>query len=253
MKTQRDVPTRIALFGANSDIATAVARRYAERGARIALVGRSHEALVASSDDLKVRGASDIAIVTADFSQSRDLSECATSAWNAFGGLDVALVAYGSLPDQQAAQTDLAEAERALNLNFTSPALLCGELARLFDAQRSGTIAVISSVAGDRGRQSNYVYGAAKGGLQRFLEGLRHRLFKAGVHVLDIRPGFVSTKMTAHLPQKGLLWATPDKVAADIMGAIDRKRAVLYAPWFWRWIMLVVRNVPVRLFHRSSL
>lgn len=244
---------RIAFFGATSGIAAAVARRFAQKGARIVLIGRSLDSLADAAADLKVRGASDLSILEADFSQTDKAPSWADAAWAAFGGLDVALVAYGSLPDQQKAETDHAEAERALALNFVSPALLCDELARRFEEQRRGTIAVISSVAGDRGRQSNYIYGAAKGGLQRFLEGLRHRLFKAGVHVLDIRPGFVSTKMTAHLPKHGPLWASPDAVAADIVAAIGRTQTVLYTPWFWRWVMLAIRNVPGRVFHRSSL
>src|SRR5262249_5371450 len=148
------------------------------------------------------------------------LAGTAEDAWRAFDGLDVALIAYGSLPVQEQLNRDPVEAEAALKLNFISPALLANLLAERFEAARAGTIAVITSVAGDRGRQSNYGYGAAKGGLQTFLEGLRHRLHKAGVNVLDIRPGFVATKMTAHLPQGGPLWATPEKVAADIAASV---------------------------------
>jgi short-subunit dehydrogenase len=243
---------RVAVFGATSDIALAVARRYAEAGAHIVLVGRNREAVAAAASDLKVRGA-EIEIQEADFAVTSRLSEVAAAAFDRFGGLDVALVAYGSLPEQQAVESDAAEAEQALVLNFLSPALLCGELARRLEAQKAGSLAVISSVAGDRGRKSNYVYGAAKGGLQRYLEGLRHRLFASGVRVLDIRPGFVSTKMTAHLPQGGPLWADPNRVAADIVAAVQKRRPVVYTPWFWRWVMLAVRNVPAPLFHRSSL
>jgi short-subunit dehydrogenase len=119
-------------------------------------------------------------------------------------------------------------------------------------AQGSGTIAVVTSVAGDRGRQSNYVYGAAKGGVSRFLEGLRHRLHQAGVKVIDIKPGFVDTPMTAAF-RKGPLWVGPEQVAKDIERALDRNRADVYTPWFWRWIMLAVRALPNALMHRTKL
>ncbi|MEO3470220.1 SDR family oxidoreductase [Roseomonas sp. CAU 1739] len=244
---------RIAILGGNSAIGVAVARRYADRKARVVLVGRDLAALERDRADLLVRGAAQVELQQADFAALDGLSEVAQAAWSAFGGLDVALVAYGSLPDQAACAASADTAAAALALNFNSPALLVGELANHFEAQRAGVIAAISSVAGDRGRQSNYVYGAAKGGLQRFLEGLRHRLHAAGVAVLDIRPGFVSTPMTAHLPQGGPLWATPEKVAGDVVAAIDRRKAVLYTPWFWRFILLIVTSLPRPIFHKSKL
>jgi decaprenylphospho-beta-D-erythro-pentofuranosid-2-ulose 2-reductase len=129
---------------------------------------------------------------------------------------------------------------------------LLNALAERFQAQGRGTIAAITSVAGDRGRRSNYIYGAAKGGLQRVLEGLRHRLSSAGVAVVDIRPGFVATRMTEHLEREGPLWASPDRVAADIVAAIAARRAVCYTPHFWRLIMLIVRAMPRFIFHRTS-
>jgi hypothetical protein len=244
---------RIAVFGATSDIAVAYARRQAARGARLVLVGRNPAALRAAADDLKVRGAADALMQVADLGDPGALDSTASAAWSAFDGLDVALIAYGSLPDQPAAERDTAVAACSQVLNFVSPCALCGLLANRFEAQRSGTIAVVTSVAGDRGRKSNYIYGAAKGGLQTYLSGLRHRLHRAGVQVLDIRPGFVATKMTAHLPQAGPLWSEPARIAGDISRAIERHRAVLYTPWFWRWIMLVIRCLPGAVFHRTSL
>ncbi|MEP9366860.1 SDR family oxidoreductase [Xanthobacter sp. VNH20] len=244
---------RVAIFGATSDIAIAFARRCAEGHQRLVLVGRGRAALDRLAADLSVRGAPQVVVQEADFARTAALAAVAESAWTGLGGLDVALIAYGSLPDQARVSADAAEGEAALALNFVSPALLSDALAARFEAQRAGTIAVITSVAGDRGRQSNYLYGAAKGGLQKFLEGLRHRLFKANVAVLDVRPGFVATKMTAHLPQGGPLWATPEKVAGDIDAAISKRGAVLYTPWFWFGIMAIVRNVPRPLFHRSKL
>lgn len=248
------VPRRIAIFGATSGIAIAVARRLAAGGGRLALIGRDAEAIAAAARDLKVRGAVDVVEIIADLAAIEALAPAAARAWDAFGGVDLALVAYGSLPDQAALEAEpAATAAPALTLNFTSPAILALELAGRFERQESGTLAVITSVAGDRGRRSNYVYGAAKGGLQKLLEGLRHRLYVHGIQVLDIRPGFVATRMTDHLPRGGPLWAEPDRVAADIVRAVERRRAVLYTPWFWRLILLIVRSLPRPLFHRTKL
>ncbi|HEX8664655.1 MAG TPA: SDR family oxidoreductase [Beijerinckiaceae bacterium] len=246
-------PRRTALFGATSDIAGEAARLLAERGERLVLVARDAEALGRLADDLAVRGAAAVETIVADFRDFDGLGPVAAKSWDTFGGLDAALIAYGTLPDQKRTEGDPAALQEALFLNFTSPAVLANFLAARFEAQGAGTLAAITSVAGDRGRQSNYAYGAAKGGLQRFLEGLRHRLRASGVRVLDVRPGFVSTKMTAHLPQGGPLWASPQKVARDIVAAIDGGRDVLYTPAFWRGIMLVVRALPRPLFHRTKL
>ncbi len=243
---------RVAIFGATSGIAIATARRLAAAGASLVLVGRDADAIAASARDLRVRGAPSVAEIVGDLSAVDGLGGLAEQAWDTFSGLDVALIAYGSLPDQRALEAYPAAAGPVLSLNLASPAVLALHLARRFEAQRSGVLAVITSVAGDRGRKSNYLYGAAKGGLQRLLEGLRHRLHAAGVQVLDIRPGFVSTRMTEHLPQGGLLWAEPDRVAADIVRAIERRRAVLYTPWFWRGILAIVRSLPRPLFHRTA-
>jgi decaprenylphospho-beta-D-erythro-pentofuranosid-2-ulose 2-reductase len=245
-------PRRVAIFGATSGIAVAVARQLAAKGASVVLVGRDAEAIAAAARDLKVRGAAATIEIAADLAATERLSNIAAVAWAAFGGLDVALIAYGTLPDQAALEAEPAAVAPMLAVNFTSPAMLATELAGRFEAQGSGVLAVITSVAGDRGRKSNYLYGAAKGGLQRLLEGLRHRLHAAGVQVLDIRPGFVATRMTDHLPRGGPLWAEPDKVAGDIVRAIERRRAVLYTPWFWRVILAIVRALPRPLFHRTS-
>jgi short-subunit dehydrogenase/FAD/FMN-containing dehydrogenase len=248
------VPGRrtVAIFGATSGIAMAVARLCAQAGDLLVLVGRDKAALSALAADLSVRGAAGVAVQTADFAQLAALPDIVRTAWERFDGIDVSLVAYAVQPNQPAAEQDSAEAEAALIVNFVSPAILLGELARRGKARGSGTIAAITSVAGDRGRKSNYIYGASKGGLHRLLEGMRHSLHAAGVNVVDIRPGFVVTKLTAHLDRRGPLWATPDRVAKDIFNAIASGRPVLYTPWFWRMIMVVVRGLPRAVFHRTS-
>ncbi len=245
-------PSRAAIFGANSGIAVAVARRLAASGARIVLIGRDGEAIAASARDLLVRGAAEVVEIAGDFAAIGTTGDIVERAWTAFSGIDLALIAYGSLPDQAALEAAPDAVEAMLSLNLASPAVLALHLASRFETQRSGVIAVITSVAGDRGRKSNYLYGAAKGGLQRFLEGLRHRLYAARVQVLDIRPGFVATRMTEHLPRGGPLWAEPDRVAADILRAVERRRAVVYTPWFWRVILGIVCALPRPLFHRTS-
>lgn len=247
------MPLRVAIFGATSGIATEVARLYAQSGATLVLAGRDRAALEALAADFTVRGATAVDIRTGDLGAIAGLDALVAQVWDTADGLDLALIAHGSLPDHAAVRDDPLALAEAVNLNFTSAAALCAALAPRFEARRAGMLAVLTSVAGDRGRQSNYVYGAAKGGLQRYLEGLRHRLHPSGVKVLDIRPGFVSTRMTAHLPSGGPLWATPKRVAKDIARAAAGRGGVLYTPWFWRPIMLIVRLTPAAVFHRSRL
>ena len=244
---------RIALFGATSAIATEVGRLFARRGARLVIIGRDQARLSSLAADLKVRGASEIAIIERDLAEIEGLAAVSEQAWAALGGLDLALVAHGVLPDQAKAQDDPEGLAAAMLVNFVSPAALCAALAPRFAAAGHGVLAVITSVAGDRGRQSNYVYGAAKGGLQRYLEGLRHRLHGKGVTVLDIRPGFVSTPMTAHLGGSGPLWASAKTVAADIVRASAGGNGVRYTPWFWAPVMLAIRSLPTPIFHRLRL
>lgn len=246
-------PPRIAVFGATSAIAQAVARIYAARGARLFLVGRDAAKLAAVRDDLVARGAKQADIATADLAAMDAHSALVDDAATALGGIDAALIAHGVLPDQARCQASFADARRSLDLNFTSAASLAHELANRFEKRRMGTIAVIGSVAGDRGRQSNYVYGAAKGALAIYLQGLRHRLHASGVKVLTIKPGFVDTPMTAAFP-KGPLWAGPEQVARDIVRAMDRGTSgEIYVPFFWRAIMAIIKAVPERLFVRTKL
>ena len=168
------------------------------------------------------------------------------------GGIDVALIAHGVLGDQSAAEKDFGVAERAFQTNLLSPVSLVTWLANYFADRKSGTIAVISSVAGDRGRKSNYVYGATKSGISAFVQGVRNRVDRLGVNVLTIKPGFVATPMTAHLPG-GLLFASPEDVARGIAKAIDRRKDVVYVPAYWRPILWIVRSIPERIFKRLDL
>ena len=244
---------RVLIIGANSAIATEVARRYAARGARLLLLGRRAEALDATAADLRVRGGAQVATEPFEAADLPSHPALIARAWRCWGGLDVALVAYGVLPDQDACQASAALALASFDTNACSVISVLTELANHFEAQGSGVIGVISSPAGDRGRASNYVYGAAKAAVSNFCSGLRHRLFARGVRVVTILPGFVDTPMTAALPKSGPLWAQPGQVADDIVRALDRHNGKLYTRWFWRWIMLIVKHLPQRLFLRSRL
>ena len=243
---------KILIIGATSAIAEATARRWAARGAALFLVGRKAERLELIAADLRVRGAASVACQAQD-ACARDAHEtmlCA--AEQAMGGLDVALIAHGSLPDQKACEASVELTLQEIDTNALSVIALLTRLATRFEAQGHGSLAVISSVAGDRGRQSNYVYGAAKGMLTLFLQGLRNRLAKKGVHVLTVKPGFVDTPMTASF-KKGALWASPDAIAQGIVSAIDKKRDVVYLPGFWWLIMTLIRHIPERIFKKLSL
>ena len=242
---------KVAIFGATSAIAEACARRWAMQGATLFLAGRRAEALDAIARDLEVRGAAGASVWAGDLAAPDRHAAMLATMEETLGAPDIALIAWGTLTDEARAGSDAAYAQAELATNFTAPAALLMALAARMT--RGGVLACITSVAGDRGRGSNALYGSAKGGLQRLLEGLRHRLHGQGISVLDIRPGFVSTPMTEHLQGTGPLWAEPDRVAADILRAVRSRRAVLYSPWFWRWIMLVVRAVPRPVFHRTKL
>jgi short-subunit dehydrogenase len=246
---------RIVIFGATSAIAQACARIWTARGCRIFLVGRNPAKLTAVLQDLDVRagGPGRIHAEAADLDVLAVHEALIAKAEAAMGGIDVALIAHGTLPDQAACANDAAAALREIQTNALSVISLATLLARCFEARGAGQLAVISSVAGDRGRQSNYVYGAAKGMVSLFLQGLRNRLFASGVHVLTIKPGFVDTPMTAGIASKGALWAQPERIADGIVKAIDRRRNVVYLPWFWRWIMLVIRHIPEPLFKKIRL
>ncbi len=243
---------RVLIVGATSAIAEATARLFAMDSARLFLAARDAQRLAAIADDLKLRGATQVETApfeATDFSSHRGLVE---EAFARLGGLDTVLIAHGTLPDQKACQDSFYETHRQIEVNALSAISLLTELANRFEAQKGGTLAVISSVAGDRGRQSNYVYGTAKAAVSTFLQGLRNRLAPFGVHVLTVKPGFVDTPMTRDFP-KGALWATPERVARKIYRAIERKSNVIYVPGFWRPVMQAIRAIPERFFVRLRL
>jgi len=240
---------RVLIIGATSAIAEATARRYAARGAAIHLLGRQAARLEAIAADLSVRGAKS-SIGVLDVNDGVHHGAAFDAAWSALGGVDVILIAHGTLPDQAACDASVELSLREFATNGTSTIALCAALAPRLAA--GATLAVISSVAGDRGRASNYLYGSAKAAVSAYLSGLGQRLRPAGINVLTIKPGFVDTPMTAAF-KKGALWAKPDQIAKGIVRAVDRRRAVAYLPGFWWAIMYIIKSIPEFVFRRIKL
>jgi decaprenylphospho-beta-D-erythro-pentofuranosid-2-ulose 2-reductase len=245
-------PERVAILGATSAIAEAAARIWAGRAARLALVGRNAARVEAIAADLRVRGATQVETFVADCAEA-DATSLVKRIVETLGGLDVALLAYGVLGDQAQFERDPDSMVDLMRVNFVSAVAWCQAIAAVLERQRSGALLVIGSVAGDRGRRSNYVYGASKAGLGVFVEGVAHRLAQSGARAVLIKPGLVDTPMTAQAGRKSALWARPETVARTIVASTNRGGPVVYAPWFWRAIMLVVRNVPSAIFHKTQL
>jgi decaprenylphospho-beta-D-erythro-pentofuranosid-2-ulose 2-reductase len=243
---------KVLIIGATSAMATDVARRYAQAGAALYLIARDHARLETLARDLRVRGAPQVDTALFDALDPTKHAAVLEQAERTLGGIDRVLIAHGTLPDQQACQSAYTESEQALRVNFLSPIAFLTWLANYFETRKSGNITVISSVAGDRGRQSNYVYGAAKGGLTTYLQGLRNRLCSVGVSVTTIKPGFVESPMTQHLP-KGPLFVSAHVVGARIYRAMERGESVVYTPFFWRLIMLIILHIPEFVFKRLKL
>jgi short-subunit dehydrogenase len=216
------------------------------------LLGRNAERLTSLAQDLGVRGASAVHTATFDARDITSHEPLLERAKSELGDIDCALIAHGDLPDQAVCQGSLVSTGDALTVNALSPIAFLTWLANFFEARKSGNITVISSVAGDRGRQSNYVYGAAKGCVTTFLQGLRNRLAHAGVSVTTVKPGFVDTPMTQHLP-KGPLFASSATVGSRIHRAMERGESVVYTPFFWRFIMLIIQHIPEAIFKKLRL
>lgn len=243
---------RVLIIGATSAIAGETAKAYAQDRARLFLTGRDASRLASVRDDLRVRGAAQVETAELDVAQISSHGAVIDTAIAALGGLDVALIAHGTLPDQARCQQQVADTLDAIHVNFTATIALLTLLANYFEAQHRGCIAVITSVAGDRGRQSNYVYGSAKGGVERFVQGLRNRLFRSGVRVVTIKPGLVDTAMTAPM-KKTPLFTDAHRVGRGVHRAIEGRRDVVYIPWFWRPIMAAVKSLPEGIFKRLHL
>jgi short-subunit dehydrogenase len=232
------------------------ARKLAARGDSLALVGRDPARLEAIAGDLRSRGAPTVVCVTRDLTVVDDPDALFDEVAQSLRDLDAVLMFQGALGDAPELEASAAAARAVLRINFNSPAELALAAVRRLDASAHPrpALVAIGSVAGDRGRASNYVYGSAKAGLGVLMQGLHHRLTRRGsrIRAVVVKPGFVDTPMTAAF-KKGALWAKPDAIAATIVAAMDRGGAIVYAPWFWRWIMLIIRLVPQPLINRTNL
>ncbi len=248
---ERDTGT-VLVLGAVSAIARGIAGAFAARGHALYLAGRDLEELERLASDLQVRYG-----VNVDFGQF-DANDMA--GHEAFvhgvvaevGELAGVVWAVGYMPTQEEALEDFEQVHRIVDANFTAGISVLDQCAHRFVQNGRGFIVAITSVAGDRGRQSNYYYGAAKGALTLYLQGLRNRLYPTGVRVLTVKPGFVDTSMTWGLPGLFLV-ASPEQVGRAVLAAVERGRDVLYVPWFWRYIMLIIRHIPERVFKRLKL
>jgi len=235
----------VLILGARSDIARAIARRFAAEGHPIQLAARGVDSLAEDRADLELRGRVQVSL--------HEFDALATDGHAAFVDAlpklpEIAVCAVGYMGDQSTTERDVAAATRVLRSNFEGPASILSQLANRFEERGSGTLVGISSVAGERGRAANYVYGSAKAGFTAFLSGLRNKLAKKGVHVVTVLPGFVATRMTEGMALPARLTAEPEEVASAIWKAVDRRRNVIYVRPVWRVIMAVIRAIPEGIF-----
>jgi short-subunit dehydrogenase len=243
---------KILIIGATSAIAEATAQKIAKRGDHLFLVARNQDKLNMVAEKFKVTGGPYVTAYQMDVNDFNAHAPMLNCAEKAMSGINLVLIAHGTLSDQPACEQSVELTMQEIKTNGLSVISLLTHIANRFEKQQNGVIAIISSVAGDRGRQSNYVYGTAKSMVSTFTSGLRQRLHKSGVSVITIKPGFVDTPMTQSF-KKGFLWATPDSIAKTICCAIDKKKNVVYAPFFWIGIMSVIKIIPERMFKKITL
>ena len=242
----------ILIIGATSAIAEHCARIWTARGDAMHLVARNGQHVKAIVSDLKVRGAPNVTTYCTDLNDIDKHEELLNVADNVLGSVDIVLIAHGTLSNQNSCELSVEETLDEIQTNALSSISLLTLIANRFEAKKSGTICVISSVAGDRGRASNYVYGSAKAMVTAFTSGLRQRMHKSNVSVVTIKPGFVDTPMTSKF-KKGLLWAKPSAVAEEIIKSIDKKKPEIYVPLFWWGVMLLIKAIPLKIFQKINL
>ncbi len=243
------MPT-ILILGASSDIAVAIARKFATAGYDIQLAARQAARLEPLRSDLSIRYG--VGCTLHEFDAERFEEHSAFFA-SLNPSPDITISVFGFLGDQAMAETDWTLCRRILQVNYTGAVSILNIAANHYAALGKGCIVGISSVAGERGRQSNYFYGSAKAGFTAYLSGLRNRLFHKQVHVLSVQPGFVYTKMTEGLTLPGLLTATPEMVANTVYKGVIGKKNTVYVKWFWRWIMVIIRSIPEFMFKKMKL
>jgi len=240
----------VLLLGATSDMAVAIARKLAEKGNNIQLAARNSNRLQALRSDISVRY--HVACTVHEF-DATDFNSHEAFYQSLSTKPEITICVFGYMSDNIIAGKDWKETSKMINSNYTGAVSILNIIAEDYASKKSGTIIGISSVAGERGRQSNYIYGSAKAGFTAYLSGLRNRLFHDNVHVITILPGFVNTKMTAELNLPPLLTASPEQVADAVEKAIRKKQNIVYVKWFWKWIMKIIKNIPEGMFKKKKL
>lgn len=240
----------ILIIGAKSDIAKATAREYAKHGYDLCLAARNSDELKEFARDITVRNQRIVKVIDLDILDYKSHQAFYDSLEEKPLGV---ISAIGYLGEQENSQTDFNKAKQIMDTNYTGVVSLFNIIANDFEHRRSGFMVGISSVAGDRGRKSNYIYGSAKAALTAYLSGLRNRLWSVQVHVMTVKPGFVSTKMTEGMDLPEQLTAQPEEVAKDIYNAQQKGKNVLYTKWMWKWVMMIVRHIPEFLFKKMSI
>ncbi|HEY5653108.1 MAG TPA: SDR family oxidoreductase [Pontiella sp.] len=240
----------VLILGATSDLAQAIAKKFAAEGWHLQLAARNMDLLTPIVSDLEVRSDSEVLALqfnATDFHTHKSFYDSLTNK------PDVVISVFGYMGDQLKARTDFNEVRKTIDINYTGMVSILNVVANDFEQRGYGSIVGISSVAGERGRQSNYIYGSAKAGLTAYFSGLRSRLSEKGIHVMTVKPGFCRTKMTEHLDLPAVLTAEPEQVATAVFKGLRRKYNTVYTLWMWRWIMLIIRHIPEFVFKKLVL
>lgn len=240
----------VLILGASSDIGAAIAKKFASEKFDVQLAARNTDQLTPLQSDIRIRYGMNCTLHrfdVLDFAGHRIFYE------SLLPRPDIAICVIGYMNDNDKVISDPSETLKTIHTNYTGPVLILNVIAADYSAKRKGMIVGISSVAGERGRQSNYIYGSAKAGFTAYLSGLRNKLFHNKVHVMTVLPGFVYTKMTEHLQLPAILTAQPSDVANAIFDGTKKKKNVIYVKWFWRWIMLIITAVPEFIFKKKKL
>ncbi len=243
---------KVLIIGATSAIAEATARLWANAGHQLYLLARDEQKLITIAQDLKIRGAAQVDYAAADFDQTMKHAKLIQQSLSSLHTFDYVLIAHGYLPAAHISDHNIPLALASFHTNAVSTLSFIHFIIQQFKQQKYGTLAVITSVAGDRGRQSNPIYAAAKAAVSVFLQGLQHQFYRSNIHIIDIKPGFVDTPMTAEF-KKGLLWAQPETIGQGIAQVFQQPKNCIYLPQFWRYIMLIIRWLPDFILHRTKL
>ncbi len=243
---------KILILGATSAIAEHCAKIWSKKGASLFLVGRNEEKLNKINSNLRLNGNNEIFSYLMDLNSIEDQKKMLEEAQKKLGDFNIVLIAYGNLPNQENCEKNVSDTMDEIKTNAISTIALLTEISKIFEKKKNGTIAVITSVAGDRGRASNYVYGSAKAMVSTFLSGLRQRLNKNNILVVDIKPGFIDTPMTKNY-KKNFLWSTPEQISPKIVKAIDKGKSEIYVPYFWSVIMLIIKYIPDFIYKKIRL